>query len=196
MTVKNILIVGVGGQGTLLTSRILGNLAVDLGYDVKLSEVHGMSQRGGSVVTHVRYGEKVYSPLVEVGQADLILSFEKLEAIRWKHFLSPCGTMLVNTQETDPMSVITGAAEYPEMIIERLEEDCNQVVAIDAVRVAKELGNVRVVNTILLGLLARRMDITKELWMDAIRRTVPPKTIGINLQAFEKGYYYEGEVAS
>lgn len=196
MTVKNILIVGVGGQGTLLTSRILGNLAVDLGYDVKLSEVHGMSQRGGSVVTHVRYGEKVYSPLVEVGQADLILSFEKLEAIRWKHFLSPFGTMLVNTQETDPMSVITGAAEYPEMIIERLEEDCNQVVAIDAVRVAKELGNVRVVNTILLGLLARRMDITKELWMDAIRRTVPPKTIDINLQAFEKGYYYEGEVAS
>jgi indolepyruvate ferredoxin oxidoreductase beta subunit len=192
MTTKNILIVGVGGQGTLLTSRILGNLAVDLGYDVKLSEVHGMSQRGGSVVTHVRYGEKVHSPLVEVGQADLILSFEKLEALRWKHFLSPCGTMLVNTQETDPMTVITGAAQYPEDILEKLTAGCAQVVAIDAVTLAKELGNVRVVNTILLGLLAQRMDIDEALWLDAIRNTVPEKTIELNLKAFQTGYQYLG----
>lgn len=194
MTTKNILIVGVGGQGTLLTSRVLGNLAVDLGYDVKLSEVHGMSQRGGSVVTHVRYGEKVHSPLVEVGQADLILSFEKLEALRWKHFLSPCGTILVNTQETDPMPVITGAAEYPEKILEQLQDDCSQVISIDAVSMAKELGNVRVVNTILLGLLAQRMDIEKDRWLEAIKLTVPQKTIDINIAAFEKGYHYEEEI--
>lgn len=196
MTTKNILIVGVGGQGTLLTSRILGNLAVDLGYDVKLSEVHGMSQRGGSVVTHVRYGEKVYSPLVEVGQADIILSFEKLEALRWKHFLASNGVMLVNTQETDPMTVITGAATYPKDVLEQLEKDGGKVIAMDAVSVAKELGNVRVVNTLLLGLLAQSMDIDKHHWLDAIRRTVPAKTIELNIQAFETGYSYNKEVLS
>ncbi|MBF7096475.1 indolepyruvate oxidoreductase subunit beta [Alkalibacter mobilis] len=190
MNTKNILIVGVGGQGTLLTSRILGNLAVDLGYDVKLSEVHGMSQRGGSVVTHVRYGTKVYSPLVEVGEADIILSFEKMEALRWKHFLSAEGKMLVNTQESDPMPVITGSASYPTDIMEKLYADCKEVIEIDGVSIAKELGNIRVVNTILLGLLAQSMDIPKDQWIEAIKLTVPEKTIDINIQAFEKGYYH------
>ncbi|MFZ7121082.1 MAG: indolepyruvate oxidoreductase subunit beta [Eubacteriaceae bacterium] len=190
MKTKNILIVGVGGQGTLLTSRILGNLAVELGYDVKLSEVHGMSQRGGSVETHVKYGEKVNSPLIEVSQADIILSFEKLEALRWKHYLSPQGVLLVNDQQIDPMPVITGAEKYPDNIIDTLKEQCSNVIAVDAVTIAKEIGNIRVVNTVLLGLLAKNMEIDKEKWIDAIKTTVPAKTIDINIEAFERGYTY------
>jgi indolepyruvate ferredoxin oxidoreductase beta subunit len=188
MKTKNILVVGVGGQGTLLTSRILGNLAIDLGYDVKLSEVHGMSQRGGSVVTHVRYGEKVHSPLVEVGKADIIVAFEKLEGLRWKHYLKEDGVLLVNTQEIDPMPVIIGAAQYPEDVIEQLETECHQVIALDALKMARELGNIRVVNTILLGLLAKNMDIEKEKWLDIIKKVVPAKTTELNLAAFEMGY--------
>ncbi len=188
METKNILVVGVGGQGTLLTSRILGNLAVSLGYDVKLSEVHGMSQRGGSVVTHIRYGEKVNSPLVEVGNADIVLSFEKLEALRWKHFLKKDGVLLVNDQEIDPMPVITGACEYPQDVKEQLANECENVIVVDALKIARELGNFRVVNTILLGLLAKNMDIEKEKWIEIIKTTVPQKTIEINVSAFEKGY--------
>lgn len=190
MKTKNILIVGVGGQGTLLTSRILGNLAVNLGYDVKLSEVHGMSQRGGSVETHVKYGEKVNSPLIEVSQADIILSFEKLEALRWKHYLNPQGVLLVNDQQIDPMPVITGAEKYPDSIIDTLKEQCSNVISVDAVTIAKEIGNIRVVNTVLLGLLAKNMDIDKEKWIDSIKTTVPAKTIDINIEAFERGYTY------
>lgn len=185
---KNILVVGVGGQGTLLTSRILGNLAMKAGYDVKLSEVHGMAQRGGSVVTHIRYGEKVYSPLVEVGQADIILSFEKLEAMRWMHYLKKDGTILVNAQEIDPMPVITGASEYPDNIVEDIQKEVKQVIAVDALGIAKEIGNIKVVNTILIGLLAKNMDIDKEKWIETIKETVPAKTIDINLEAFERGY--------
>ncbi|PKM96229.1 MAG: indolepyruvate oxidoreductase subunit beta [Firmicutes bacterium HGW-Firmicutes-1] len=188
MTTNNILVVGVGGQGTLITSRILGNLAMSLGYDVKLSEVHGMAQRGGSVVTHIRYGEKVHSPLVEVGQADIIVSFEKLEALRWKHFLKEDGIMLVNTQEIDPMPVIIGTSTYPEDIIEQLEQECENVIAIDALSRAKELGNIKVANTILLGLLAKNMSIPKDKWIEIIKSTVPQKTIDINIAAFENGY--------
>lgn len=188
MTTNNILVVGVGGQGTLITSRILGNLAMEMGYDVKLSEVHGMAQRGGSVVTHIRYGEKVYSPLVEIGQADIIVSFEKLEALRWLHYLKKDGVMLVNNQEIDPMPVIMGASEYPEDVIEQLENECKNVYAVDALSKAKALGNIKVANTVLLGLLARHMTIPKEKWIEIIKRTVPEKTIQINIEAFEDGY--------
>lgn len=188
MKTKNILIVGVGGQGTLLTSRILGHLAIELGYDVKLSEVHGMSQRGGSVVTHVRYGEKVHSPLVEVGKADIILSFEKLEALRFKHFLKKDGVLIVNTQEIDPMPVITGASEYPDDIMEQLENEVEKVIKCDALSMARQLGNIRVVNTILLGLLAKNMPVDKNKWIETIKTTVPKKTIELNIKAFELGF--------
>lgn len=188
METKNILVVGVGGQGTLLTSRILGNLAISLGYDVKLSEVHGMSQRGGSVVTHVRYGNKVYSPLVEVGKADIIVAFEKLEGLRWKHFLKKDGLIIVNNQEIDPMPVIIGASEYPSDVLEQIKKECNNVISFDALKVAKELGNIKVVNTVLLGILANNMEFEKKQWIDTIKETVPAKTIDLNIAAFEKGF--------
>lgn len=188
METKNILVVGVGGQGTLLTSRILGNLAIQSGYDVKLSEVHGMSQRGGSVVTHIRYGEKVYSPLVEVGKADIILAFEKMEALRWRHYLKKDGILIVNAQEIDPMPVIIGAADYPEDVIEQLMDTENKVIVADALAEARKIGNFRVVNTVLLGLLAKNMDVDKAKWEDAIKQTVPGKTIDMNVEAFEAGY--------
>ena len=184
---KNIMIVGVGGQGTLLTSRILGGIMVDAGYDVKLSEVHGMAQRGGSVVTFVRYGEKVAEPIVEEGQADVLIAFERLEALRYSHFLKKDGVIVVNDQRIDPITVVTGAAEYPEGIIERLSKK-NLVYSVDAQALAKELGNSRVFNIIVLGLAAQHMDFDKEEWLKVIEKTVPPKTIEINKKAFLKGY--------
>ncbi|WP_432662154.1 indolepyruvate oxidoreductase subunit beta [Wukongibacter baidiensis] len=188
MATKNILIVGVGGQGTLLTSRVLGNLALDLGKDVKLSEVHGMAQRGGSVVTHVKFGDKVYSPLVEVGEADIVMAFEKLEAIRWIQYLKDDGELIVNNQAIKPMPVITGTQKYPDKIIERLKNLTNSIHTVDALSVAREIGNIRIVNTVLVGALAKKMDIAKEHWIKALKKTVPEKTIDINLTAFEIGY--------
>ncbi|MBR1930370.1 MAG: indolepyruvate oxidoreductase subunit beta [Lachnospiraceae bacterium] len=184
---KNIMIVGVGGQGTLLTSRILGGITIAAGYDVKLSEVHGMAQRGGSVVTYVRYGEQVAEPIVEEGQADLLIAFERLEALRYAHFLKKDGVLIVNDQRIDPMTVVTGAAEYPEGIIEQLSGKY-KVVAVDAMGEALKLGNSRVFNTIILGVAARNMDFKKEAWIEVIQNTVPPKTVDINLKAFEAGY--------
>lgn len=184
---KSILIVGVGGQGTLLASRVLGSLAIKGGFDVKLSEVHGMAQRGGSVVTHVKFSEKIHSPLIEVGKADVILAFEKMEAFRWSHYLKEDGTMIVNTQEIDPMPVIIGAAEYPDNLIEQLEAKCANVIMVDALKEAKELGNIRVVNTILMGVLSKYVDRDKEEWLEAIQETVPQKTVDINIEAFNKG---------
>ena len=184
---KNIMIVGVGGQGTLLTSRILGGITVAAGYDVKLSEVHGMAQRGGSVVTYVRYGESVSEPIVEEGQADVLIAFERLEALRYAHFLKKDGVIIVNDQRIDPMPVVTGVAKYPENIIEDLKEKY-RVVSVDAMEEALKLGNSRVFNVIILGIAAKNMDFPKEQWMDVIRDTVPPKTVDINLEAFEKGY--------
>ena len=184
---KSILIVGVGGQGTLLTSRVLGRLGMDAGYDVKMSEVHGMAQRGGSVVTHVRYGEKVYSPLIEAGGADVILSFEKLEALRWAHYLKPGGVILVNDQEIDPMPVITGEAQYPEDIWEALENRDAEIVCVAGLDTARELGNIRVTNTVLLGALSRFLEFTQEAWENAIECTVPAHTAKINIDAFHKG---------
>lgn len=191
MQTKNIMIVGVGGQGTLLTSRVLGSIAVTGGYDVKLSEVHGMAQRGGSVVTYVRYGESVAEPIVEEGQADILIAFERLEALRYAHFLKPDGTIIVNDTRIDPMSVVTGAAEYPENIIETLREK-HSVLAIDASAEAAKLGNPRVFNTIILGVAAQRMQFTKEQWLEVIENTVPPKTVEINKKAFLAGYNFKG----
>ena len=184
---KNIMIVGVGGQGTLLTSRILGGITVEAGYDVKLSEVHGMAQRGGSVVTYVRYGEKVAEPIVEEGQADVLIAFERLEALRYAHFLKKDGVIIVNDQRIDPMPVVTGVAKYHDGIIEKLSKKY-RVVSVDAMDEAIKMGNSRVFNVIILGIAAKNMDFPKEQWIEVIKKTVPPKTIDINVAAFEKGY--------
>ena len=184
---KNIMIVGVGGQGTLLTSRILGGITVEAGYDVKLSEVHGMAQRGGSVVTYVRYGEKVAEPIVEEGQADVLIAFERLEALRYAHFLKKDGVIIVNDQRIDPMPVVTGVAKYPDGIIEKLSKKY-RVVSVDAMDEAIKMGNSRVFNVIILGIAAKNMDFPKEQWIEVIQKTVPAKTIDINVAAFEKGY--------
>ena len=187
MTTKNIMIVGVGGQGTLLTSRILGNITLQAGYDVKLSEVHGMAQRGGSVVTFVRYGDKVTEPIVEEGQADVLIAFEKLEALRYTHFLKKEGVLIVNDLRIDPMPVVIGTASYPEHILEDLSKSY-QVLIVDAMAEAKKLGNPKVFNSIVLGMAAAHMDFSKEQWLEVIERTVPAKTIEINKRAFETGF--------
>ena len=184
---KNIMIVGVGGQGTLLTSRILGGITLDAGYDVKLSEVHGMAQRGGSVVTFVRYAEKVAEPIVEQGQADVLIAFEKLEALRYAHFLKKDGVLIINDQRIEPITVVTGAAQYPENIVENLEKE-HTVYKINAMEEAKKLGNAKVFNIIVLGMAAKHMDFSKEAWIHVIEKTVPPKTVEINRKAFLAGY--------
>ena len=184
---KNIMIVGVGGQGTLLTSRILGGITVDAGYDVKLSEVHGMAQRGGSVVTFVRYGEKVAEPIVEEGQADLLIAFETLEAKRYAHFLKKDGVLVVNEQRIDPITVVTGVATYPEGIVEELEKEYT-VYKINAMDEALKLGNSKVFNIIVLGMAAKHMDFSKEDWLKVIEKTVPPKTVDMNKKAFLLGF--------
>ena len=195
MAAKNIMIVGVGGQGTLLTSRILGGLAIAGGYDVKLSEVHGMAQRGGSVVTFVRYGDKVAEPIVEQGQADVIIAFERLEALRYAHFLKKDGALIINDWRIDPMPVVIGNAEYPDHIIEDLEKiietlgEEHRVYTVNATEEAKKIGNPRVFNLIVLGVAAQHMDFTKEQWYEVIEKTVPPKTIEINKKAFDVGYH-------
>ncbi|MGF7143362.1 indolepyruvate ferredoxin oxidoreductase beta subunit [Anaerotaenia torta] len=191
METKNIMIVGVGGQGTLLTSRILGALTMQAGYDVKLSEVHGMAQRGGSVVTFVRYGDKVYEPIVEEGQADLLIAFERLEALRYAHFLKEDGAMVVNDNRIDPMPVVIGAAKYPENILEDLEQS-HRIYSVDALEEAKKLGNSKVFNIIVLGVAAQHMNFSREEWLKVIEETVPPKTIDINKRAFEVGYHLHG----
>ncbi len=187
MTTKSIMIVGVGGQGTLLTSRILGEITSEAGYDVKLSEVHGMAQRGGSVVTFVRYGEKVAEPIVEEGQADVLIAFEKLEALRYAHFLKKDGVLIINDWRIEPITVVTGAAQYPEGIIEKLSRE-HKVYTINAMEEALKLGNAKAFNVIVLGMAAKHMKFTKEDWLRIIEKTVPPKTVEINRQAFLTGY--------
>lgn len=187
MVTKNIMIVGVGGQGTLLTSRILGGITMEAGYDVKLSEVHGMAQRGGSVVTYVRYGDKVAEPVVEEGQADVLIAFERLEALRYVHFLKKDGVLIVNDQRIDPMPVVIGTASYPENILEDLEKRC-KVIKIDAIQEAKKLGNIKTFNVIILGIAAQHMNFSKDEWLKVIENTVPPKTVEMNKKAFEIGY--------
>lgn len=184
---KNIMIVGVGGQGTLLASRILGNAVINEGYDVKVSEVHGMSQRGGSVVTYVKYGDKVYSPIIDLGEADIILAFEMLEAYRALPYLKKGGKMIANSQQIDPMPVITGAMTYPEDIREKLADKID-LTCVDALQAAEEAGNIKAVNVVLIGVMAKNTDISYEKWVETIRQTVPEKFLDVNLRAFEIGY--------
>ncbi len=187
---KNIMIVGVGGQGTLLTSRIIGKTAMEAGNQVKISEVHGMAQRGGSVVTFVRFGDKVFEPVVEEGEADLIISFERLEAQRYAHFLKKDGVLVVNDWRIDPMTVVIGAKEYPENIIENLKATYN-TYSINGMEIAKELGNSKVLNSVILGFAAKHIGFDKDLWLKIIAQTVPPKTVELNEAAFLKGYNWE-----
>ena len=184
---KNIMIVGVGGQGSLLASKMLGKLLLSQGYDVKVSEVHGMSQRGGSVVTYVRYGEKVYSPIIDKGEADYIISFEKLEAARYVSYLKKGGKIIVSTQEIDPMPVITGAAQYPENLIEKMQAAGADVDAIHALSLAMEAGSSKAVNLVLMGRLSKYFDASEDAWMEALEACVPPKFLELNKKAFAMG---------
>lgn len=183
----NVVIVGVGGQGTLLASRVLGHIAMRLGRDVRVSEVHGMSQRGGSVTTYVRLADKVHSPLVEQKGADYVLAFEELEAMRALPYLKDGGTLIVNTQKIMPLPVVIGAAAYPEHIPETLAAKAN-VLALDALQMAKDAGNERAVNTVMLGALAARLPFEKGLWAEALAACIPERFMQANLAAFEKGY--------
>lgn len=185
---KSVMIVGVGGQGSLLASKLLGRLLMDEGYDVKVSEVHGMSQRGGSVVTYVRYGDKVYSPIITEGQADIIISFEKLEAARYAAFLKKDGKIVVNTQQIDPMPVIIGAATYPEKVLDELTAKGVSVDALDALSLAEQAGSSKAVNIVLMGKAAKYFDVSYDKWISAIENTVAPKFVEMNKIAFDLGY--------
>ena len=188
MTTRNIMIVGVGGQGTLLASKLLGHVLLGQGYDVKVSEVHGMSQRGGSVVTYVRFGDKVYSPVIDRGEADIIVSFELLEAARWLEYLKPEGQIIVNTQEVEPMPVITGGAKYPENLTEKMKEKGAKVDAADFLAVAEKAGSAKAVNIALMGRLSTYFpEIPGEEWQKALEACVPGKFLELNKKAFELG---------
>ncbi len=187
METKSIMIVGVGGQGSLLASRLLGNVLLSQGFDVKVSEVHGMSQRGGSVVTYVKYGEKVYSPVIEKGEADVIISFEELEAARYLPYLKKGGHIITSTQKIDPMPVITGAAEYPTDIVKKISEKGVKVTAVDALSLAEEAGNSKASNVVLMGVASKSTDFDVSVWQEAIKACVPPKFLELNQKAFELG---------
>jgi indolepyruvate ferredoxin oxidoreductase beta subunit len=187
MKTKNIMIVGVGGQGSLLASKLLGRLLMNEGCDVKVSEVHGMSQRGGSVVTYVRYGDKVASPVIDKGEADFIVSFELLEAARWLSYLAPEGQVITNTQRIDPMPVITGAASYPEELVNKMKAAGAQVDAFDALKLANEAGSSKVVNIVLIGRLSKYFELPESAWTKAIEESVPAKFLELNKKAFELG---------
>ena len=181
------MIVGVGGQGSLLASRLLGNVILAKGYDVKVSEVNGMSQRGGSVVTYVKYGEKVFSPVIEKGEADVIISFEQLEAARWIPYLKKGGKVITSVQKLDPMPVITGAASYPEDLIEKMRAKGIDVTAVDALSLAEEAGNSKASNVVLMGVVSTKTDFEDEIWQQALEQCVPPKFLDLNKKAFELG---------
>ena len=188
MDTKNIMIVGVGGQGSLLASKLLGKVLLDRGYDVKVSEVHGMSQRGGSVVTYVRFGDKVYSPIIDEGECDFLVSFEKLEAARYVSFMKKGGVIVTNTQEIDPMPVITGQADYPSDILEKVKELDVKVDQLDCLSIANSAGSSKAVNIVLMGRLSNYFsDIEVEEWEKAIRTSVPEKFLELNLKAFSMG---------
>ena len=184
---KNILIVGVGGQGTILASRVLSGVALSQNYDVKVSEIHGMSQRGGSVVTQVRFGEKVHSPIIQPGEADIILAFELLEALRWLPYLAPGGKVIVNTQEMLPMPVITGATTYPTDALTRIQAKAGDTVALDALAIALSHHNPKGVNVVLLGVLSTMMDISEDAWLAVLKERVPAKFLEANLAVFAAG---------
>ena len=184
----NVMIVGVGGQGSLLASKLLGHVALLKGLDVKVSEVHGMSQRGGSVVTYVRFGDKVYSPIIDKGEADYVISFELLEAARQMEFLKPGGQVVVNSQTIDPMPVITGAMSYPAGLVEKMEASGAKVDAFDALSIAREAGSIKAANIVLMARFSKYFkDITEEEWLQALEACVPPKFLELNKKAFELG---------
>ncbi len=185
---KSVMIVGVGGQGTLLASRILGSAMLQKGYDVKVGEVHGMSQRGGSVVTYVRFGEKVFSPVIEQGEADVLLAFEQLEAARALPYMKSGGTAVVNTQKIDPMPVVTGQAAYPQGLLAAMEEKGAKVLAVDALKLSEEAGSQKAVNVVLIGAMARHLDPDEDLWLEAVRACVPEKFYALNEKAFRLGF--------
>jgi len=187
METRNIMIVGVGGQGSLLASKLMGKALLIEGYDAKVSEVHGMSQRGGAVVTYVRYGDKVYSPIVDIGQAELIVSFELLEAARWINHLAPGGQVVTNTQKIDPIPVIMGAAEYPENLVEKMKTTGAKVDAFDALALAEEAGSSKTVNIVMMGRLSKYFPFSKETWDKALEESVPEKFLEMNKRAFELG---------
>ena len=187
METKNVMIVGVGGQGSLLASKLLGRVLLEQGYDVKVSEVHGMSQRGGSVVTYVRYGDRVASPVIDKGEADFIVSFELLEAARWVSFLRPGGQIVTSTQQIDPMPVVTGAAQYPENLVEKMRAAGAKVDALDCLALAKQAGSSKAVNIVLMGRLSHYFDLPEEAWQKAMEAIVPAKFLEMNKKAFELG---------
>ena len=187
METKNIMIVGVGGQGSLLASKLLGRLLLTRGYDIKVSEVHGMSQRGGSVVTYVRFGDKVYSPIVDKGEADFIVSFELLEAARYTEDLKKGGKIITSTQQINPMPVITGAAQYPADLAEKIKAAGMDIDAFDALSLAEQAGSSKAVNIVLMGRLSKYFDFTEEEWMEAIAQSVPAKFLELNKKAFALG---------
>jgi indolepyruvate ferredoxin oxidoreductase beta subunit len=183
----NVMIVGVGGQGSLLASKLLGYLLLHQGLDVKVSEVHGMSQRGGNVVTYVKYGEKVYSPVVGKGEADFIVSFETLEAARWVEYLKPNGKIIVSKQQIDPMPVITGQAEYPKDLIGMMRDYGFEVTVVDGLALAEEAGSAKAVNLVLMGVLSNHFSFPEEAWQEAIDACVPAKVLELNRRAFALG---------
>lgn len=187
METKNIMIVGVGGQGSLLASKLLGHLLLSQGYDVKVSEVHGMSQRGGSVVTYVRYGDKVYSPVIDKGEADYIVSFEILEAARWMPYLKKGGIIVTNTQQIDPMPVVTGQMKYPEDLAKKIADKGVKIDAFDCLSLAEQAGSPKAVNIVLLGRLSHYFDAPEEAWQASLEAIVPPKFLEMNKKAFELG---------
>lgn len=187
METRSIMIVGVGGQGSLLASRLLGNVLLAKGFDVKVSEVHGMSQRGGSVVTYVRYGDEVCSPVIEKGEADVIISFELLESARWLPYLKKGGKLITSTQQLDPMPVITGAAQYPEDIAAKIKEMGVKVTAVDALGLAEQAGNAKASNVVLMGVVSAQTEFEEQLWQNAIEQCVPPKFLELNKKAFNLG---------
>jgi indolepyruvate ferredoxin oxidoreductase beta subunit len=183
----NILIVGVGGQGTLLTSRIIAQVAVQMGYDVKVSEVHGMAQRGGSVVTQVRYGEKIYSPIISKGDADVILAFEKIEVARWLDYLKPDGMVIINNERVNPLPVMSGKAKYPDDIHTKIAGMVKKTVVADATEIAVRCGNIKAANVVLVGMLSQAIGLPEPEVEKAIRAIVPAKALEVNLKAFREG---------
>jgi len=185
--ITNVLLVGVGGQGTILASKILTHAALAQSYEVKMSEIHGMAQRGGSVVTQVRMGENVYSPVIEPGEADFIVAFEQLEAYRWAHFLKKDGVLIVNTQKIVPLTVLIGAATYPESILGDLKERVGRFIELDGLKLASEAGNAKATNVVLMGVLSKYMDFPEDSWKNALVAKVPAKLLDLNMKAFASG---------
>jgi indolepyruvate ferredoxin oxidoreductase, beta subunit len=184
---KNILLVGVGGQGTILASKILTQGLIEAGYDVKMSEIHGMAQRGGSVSTQVRYGEKVFSPIIGKGEADILVSFEMMEALRWLEYLKPTGKIIVNDYQIPSAPILMGKSEYPEGVIDKIADKADTTV-IHAAKIAKEIGNPKTMNVVLLGALVKAMSLDQIDWEKFVELNVKPKTIALNLEAFRKGF--------